>query len=25
MTAPKGTLAKSDAISFVRAWIELLR
>jgi len=25
MTAPKGTLAKSDATSFVQAWIELLR
>jgi hypothetical protein len=25
MTAPKGTLAKSDATSFVLAWIELLR
>ena len=25
MTAPKGTLTKSDATSFVQAWIELLR
>jgi len=25
MTAPKGTLAKSDATSFVQAWIDLLR
>jgi hypothetical protein len=25
MTAPKGTLLKSDAIDFVQAWIELLR
>jgi hypothetical protein len=25
MTAPKGALARSDAIDFVQAWIELLR
>src|SRR5207237_3310957 len=25
MTAPKGTMTKSDATSFVQAWIELLR
>lgn len=25
MTAPKGTLVRSDAIGFVQAWIELLR